>query len=132
MVVKVVLPVSAAAARGWGVTYGGRWVGGAGGQPGGGGGALGGGGGEARAGAFALAEVPLALADQRLLVALHPLQLLLRCHSPSRLAARELQGFRRRRQALQGTLGSLLVRQGMRRDTGRVGIRSGWTVSWGK
>lgn len=58
------LPVSAAAARGRGVTYGGRRVGGVGGQPGGGGGALGGGGGgEARAGAFALAEVPLALAN---------------------------------------------------------------------
>ncbi len=65
MMVKVVLPVSAAAARGWGVTYGGRRIGGAGGQPGGGGGALGGdsGGGEARAGAFSLAEVPLALAN---------------------------------------------------------------------
>lgn len=66
MVVQVVLPVPAAAARGWGVTYGGRRVGGVGGQPGGGGGALGGdggGGGEARAGALALAEVPLALAN---------------------------------------------------------------------
>lgn len=92
---KVVLPVSAAAAQGWGVTYGGRRVGCVGGQPGGGGGALGGDGGgrEARGGAFALAEVPLALANQRLLVALHALQLLLRSHSTSGLIARRLQDF---------------------------------------
>ena len=107
MVVKVVLPVSAAAAaaavvvaaaaaRWRRVTYGGRRIGGAaGGQPGGGGGALRGGGGcrEARAGAFPLAEVPLALANQRPLVALHPLQLLLRRHPAAGLAARELQGL---------------------------------------
>ena len=115
---QVVLPVSAAAAPGRGVTYGGRSVRGGGGHPGGGG-VLGGdgGGGEARAGAVPLAEVPLALADQRLLVALHPLQLLLRGHSPSRLAARELRGFCGGGQALQGTLRSLLVRQGGRTDT---------------
>lgn len=108
--VKVVLPVPAAATQGWGVTYGGRRVGG--------GGALGGegGGGEARAGAFALAEVPLALANQRLLVALHPLQLLLRSHPPSRRSARLLRGFCRRGQTLKGTLRSLLLRPG----------RTGW------
>lgn len=61
----MVLPVSAAAARGWGVTYGGRRIRDVGGQPGGGGGTLGGDsrGGEPRAGAFTLAEVPLALAN---------------------------------------------------------------------
>ena len=95
MVVKVVLPVSAAAARGRGVTYGGRRIGGVGGQPGGGGGALGGDsrGGQACGGALALAEVPFALPNQRLLVALHPLQLLLCGHSPSSLTAQELWDF---------------------------------------
>lgn len=55
----------AAATWGWGVTYGGRRIGGVGGHPGGGGGALGScsGGAEAHAGAFALAEVPLALTN---------------------------------------------------------------------
>lgn len=98
MVVKVVLPVSAAAAHGWGVTYGDRRIGGARGQPGGGGRALGGdsGGGHAHGGALALAEVPLALTNKCLLVALHPLQLLLCSHAPSRLAVLELQGFCRR------------------------------------
>lgn len=95
MVVNVVLPVSAAAALGWVVTYGGRRIRGVGGQPGGGGGALAGdgGGGEACGGAFPLAEVPLPLADQRPLVPLHPLQLLLSGHSASSIAARELQGL---------------------------------------
>lgn len=52
--------MSAAAARGWWVTYGGWRIGGVGGQPGGGGGTLGGDGG---GGAFTLAEVPLSLAN---------------------------------------------------------------------
>lgn len=109
----VVLPVSAAAARGWGVTYGGRRVGGGGGrEPGGGRGALGGVGGARDRGAatLALAEVPLALAYQRPLVALHALQLLLGAHAAPWQAApgRRLLGLRGRGQALQGTLGSLL------------------------
>ena len=105
--------MSAAAARGWRVTYGGRRIGGVGGQSRRGGGAMGGGsgGGEARAGAFALAEVPLAFADQSLLVALHPLQLLLCAHAAASLAARKLLGLCGRGQTLQGTLGSLLVRE---------------------
>lgn len=113
-VLVLVLPVSAAASRGYGVTYGGRRVRGAGGESGGGGGAPGAhaGGGEAHGGALALAEVPLALSNQRPLVALHPLQLLLRGHPPARLAAGGLLSFRGRRQALQGTLGSLLVGRG--------------------
>lgn len=96
----------AAATGGRGVTYGGRRVGG--------GGALGGdgGAGEARAGAFTLAEVPLALTNQRLLVALHPLQLLLRGHPSPGRSARRLQAFSRRGQELQGTLRSLLLRTG--------------------
>lgn len=81
--VGLAVPVSAAAAR---VTYGGRGVGGAGGQPGGGGGPLG-------AGALALAEVPLPFPDQCPLVALHPLQLLLRCHSATGRTNGGLQGL---------------------------------------
>lgn len=115
-----------AAAAAWGrrVTYGGRGVAGAGGQPGGGGRALAVDGGGA---ALALAQVPLALADQCLLVALHPLQLLLGGHPAPGLAAAAggLRGLRGRRQALQGTLRSLLLRQGGRRETG-IGATSGW------
>lgn len=111
-VVRLVLPMSAAAAaaQGWRVTYGARRISCAGWQPGGGGGALGAGsgGGEARAGALALAEVPLAFANQRLLVALHPLQLLLRRHSTSGMGALELRGLCGWWQTLQGTLRSLL------------------------
>lgn len=87
------LPVPAVAALRRGVTYGGGRIRGAGGQPGGGGGGAlcrDGGGGEARPGAVALAEVPLALADERPLVALHPLQLLLCGHPASRLDDRQL------------------------------------------
>lgn len=95
VVMEMMFPVSAAAARGWGVTYRSRRVAGTGGQPGGGGGALAvdGGGEEAHVGAFPLAEVSLALTDQRLLVALHPLQLLLCSHPAPSLAAGELQGL---------------------------------------
>lgn len=71
----MLLVPAAAATWGWGVTYGG--------PPGTGGGA----------GALALAEVPLALTNERLLVPLHPLQLFLRRHSPPRRSARDLQGL---------------------------------------
>lgn len=54
------LPVPAAVLQGW-VTYGGRRVGGAGGQPGGGRRALRRG--QARAGTVAVAEVPLAITN---------------------------------------------------------------------
>lgn len=73
----------AAATQGGGVTYGHRGVRSAGGQPGGGGGAPAGGGGQA--GVFTLAQVPFTLTNQRPLVALHPLQLLLRRHAASRM-----------------------------------------------
>lgn len=55
-----------------------------------------------------MAEVPLALPDQRPLVALHALQLLLGGHPASGLAARELAALRRRRQTLKSTLGPVL------------------------
>lgn len=126
--VRVVLHVPAAAAAATrGVTYRGWRIRGAGGQPGGGGGALGGrrgGGGEA----FSVAEVPLTLAHQRLVVALHPLQLLLCGHAASGLTAGRLHALCRRGKTLQGTLGSLLVRRGQRKDTGievRTKTRSG-------
>lgn len=114
LVLQLLLPVPAVAALRRGVTYGGRRIRGAGGQPGGGrGGALhhDRGGGEARAGAIALAEVPLALSDKRPLVALHPLQLLLCGHPASRLADGELRDLSGGGQTLKGTLWSFLVRQ---------------------
>ena len=54
--------------------------------------------------AVALAQGALALADQSLLVPLHPLQLLLGTHPPPQLRLSRLPGV----QALQGTLWSLL------------------------
>lgn len=64
VVVKMVLPVPAAM-WGRGITYRGQRVGGAGGHPGGGGRALAGDGrrGQACVRTFALAQVPLALAN---------------------------------------------------------------------
>lgn len=54
------------------------------------GGGVGGGGALAGDGALALAQVPLALTNQRPLVALHALQLLLCSHPPTRSSARRL------------------------------------------
>lgn len=72
-----------------------------------------------------MAQVPLAIADQRPLVALHALQLLLGGHPASGLAAGGWAALCGGQQALKGAFGSVLKRQRWRREgRGRNGKSS--------